>query len=128
MEWEKHWIIGKSVINILKQDIIYASGSLQTCAGIESGIEAAVHSMATKFQEKSSEALLLVDASNAFNSMNREKSLRPVNEICPMFHQYLKTHTKYLHINIFQNPSKDILFGLRREPLKGTIVLWHTML
>ena len=46
-----------------------ASGSLQTCSGIEAGIEAAIHSMRTIFNEAESEAMLLVDATNAFNSL-----------------------------------------------------------
>ena len=78
-------IIGKVVTKVLKRDIIYASGTLQTCAGLESGIEAAVHAMANIFHDPSSEALLLVDAQNAFNNMNRITALNSVKSICPPF-------------------------------------------
>ncbi len=65
-------------MHVLKEDIVLAGGTLQTCTGIDSGIEAAVHSMARSFNQDDTEAILLVDASNAFNSMNRAKSLLTV--------------------------------------------------
>ena len=36
-------IIGKVVVNVLKQDIQDAVGPLQTCAGLKSSIEASIH-------------------------------------------------------------------------------------
>ena len=42
-------IIGKAVTRLLKRDIVEAAGALQTCSGVESGIEAAVHATAQKF-------------------------------------------------------------------------------
>ena len=44
-------IIGKSVMYILKPNIIDSSGDLQLCAGQKLGCEAAVHSMARIFYE-----------------------------------------------------------------------------
>ena len=82
-------IIGKAVMRVLKEDIIQAGGALQTCTGIESGIEAAVHAMADEFHKEETEAILLVDATNAFNSMNRAMSLKTVKSQCPTFYQYL---------------------------------------
>ena len=38
-------IIGKCVMNIVKKDVVEASGSLQLCAGQKSGSEAAIHAM-----------------------------------------------------------------------------------
>ena len=96
-------IIGKSVMQVLKQDILYASGTLQTCSGIDSGIEAAVHAMAEKFQEPSSEGLLLVDAQNAFNSLNRESALKTIQSICPTFYRYLH--------NTYQTPTRQYISG-----------------
>ena len=32
-------IIGKTITGLLKEDIIHAVGTLQTCAGLESGID-----------------------------------------------------------------------------------------
>ena len=64
-------IISKSVTTILRSDIQLSAGTLQTCSGIQSGIEAAVHAMQKTFNKEESEAILLVDASNAFNALNR---------------------------------------------------------
>ena len=96
-------IIGKAIMKVLKEDIVQASGTLQTCAGIDSGIEAAVHSMATAFQNESAQAILLVDASNAFNSMNRVRALQTVKDLCPTFHQYLS--------NTYQTPTHQYISG-----------------
>ena len=38
-------IIGKTITGLLKEDIIHAVGTLQTCAGLHSGIEAAIHAV-----------------------------------------------------------------------------------
>jgi len=48
-------IIGKAITRLLKPDIIYAAGTLRTCPGIESGIEAAKHSVPKSFQYETSE-------------------------------------------------------------------------
>ena len=79
---------------------------MQTCAGIESGIEAAIHSMAEKFNQESTEALLLVDASNAFNSMNRKKALATVHSKCPQIYQYL-LNTYQSHTHQYISGSKE---------------------
>ena len=82
-------IIGKAVMATLKSDIMHACGSIQTCSGIDSGIEAAIHGMADKFKEAGTEAMILVDATNAFNCMNRFAALLAVQNRCPAFYKYL---------------------------------------
>lgn len=37
------------------------------------------------FQEEANEGSLLVDASNAFNCLNRQAALRNIQFICPQF-------------------------------------------
>ena len=49
-----------------------AAGPMQLCAGQESGCEAAVHVMQKLFNSPEVEAVFLVDATNAFNSINRQ--------------------------------------------------------
>ena len=55
-----------------------AAGSLQLSAGQISGIEAAVHAVDSLFQQEETEAILLVDASIAFNSLNRLSALHNI--------------------------------------------------
>ena len=49
-----------------------------------SGIEAAVHTVRSVFEYHESEAVLLVDASNAFNSLNRPMALHNIRRIYPL--------------------------------------------
>ena len=42
-------IIGKCVIKAVGNDVQMAAGALQTCAGVQSGIEAAIHAVARTF-------------------------------------------------------------------------------
>jgi len=74
-------IVGKSV-KVFKSDIQIAGGCLQTCTGTRSGIEATIHASATAWQDPSSEAILQVDAENAFNRLNRRVALHNIKEVC----------------------------------------------
>ena len=75
-------IVGKAVLSILKEEIMEATGVLQLCAGQEAGCEVAVHALREVFNSSDSEAILLVDASNAFNSLNRKMALRNIRHLC----------------------------------------------
>ena len=55
---------------MLRRDILDTSGCLQLCASQRGGCEAAVHTMKKIFDDSDSEGVLLVDASNTFNSLN----------------------------------------------------------
>ena len=76
-------IIGKSIATALASEIQQAAGPLQMCAGHLSGCEAAVHLIHNVFQSSISEGVILVDACNAFNSINRETALRNIQHLCP---------------------------------------------
>ena len=78
-----HWIICKATLNLVREDVQNAVGPLQLCVRHDSGWEAAVHAMRTIYKEEESEAVLLVDASNAFNSLNRSNALHNIMSICP---------------------------------------------
>ena len=74
-------IIGKAIMAVIKPDILEAAGTLQLCAGQEAGSEAAVHAMRQISED--AEAVLLVDASNAFNNLNRKATLHNIHTLCP---------------------------------------------
>ena len=76
-------IIAKAVLHIVKTDVQDACGCVQLCGGQISGIEAAVHAVRSAFESDGNEALLLADASNAFNSLNRQVALHNIQRICP---------------------------------------------
>lgn len=94
-------IVGKVIVGNIREDIINAAGPLQTCAGLKSGIEASIHAMRKIFGKEDTEALLLVDAENAFNNLNRKAALHNIKELCPPFFRYLS--------NTYQLPAKMII-------------------
>ena len=60
-----------------------AAGPLQVCAGQVAGCEAAIHVMRDLYCDDRSEAALLVDASNVFNSVNHQAALHNISFLCP---------------------------------------------
>ena len=68
-------IIGKAISITLKYDIQVTVGPLQLCAGFKGGCEAAVHSMQQLFSLPQFDAVIQVDACNAFNFLNRQTAL-----------------------------------------------------
>ena len=82
-------IIGRAVARILNHDIQMAAGPLQLCAGHQSGCESAVHAMRQVFESSETEAIILVDATNAFNSLNRQAALRNIHHLCPSLSKVL---------------------------------------
>ena len=63
--------ISKSVLSVICYDILNATGSLQLCAGQAAGVESAIHDVRQIYHDPSTECALLVDATNAFSSLNR---------------------------------------------------------
>ena len=94
-------LVGKVVVSNIREDIIKAAGPLQTCAGLKAGIEASIHAMKSIYDNEETEAILLVDATNAFNNLNRHAALHNIKELCPNFHRYLS--------NTYQLPAKMII-------------------
>ena len=63
-----HCIHGKAILANTGKEIQDAAGVLHICAGQQVGCEAAIHSMRKMFIDPDAEVVLLVDASNAFNT------------------------------------------------------------
>ena len=53
------------------KEIKEVAGPLKTCAGHGAGAEAAIHAMKSIFGSEETDAVLLIDVSNAFNCFNR---------------------------------------------------------
>ena len=75
-------IIGKVVMSTLKTDVVESCANSQMC-GHKSGSEAAIHAMKVMYENNDTDAVLLVDAENAFNSLNRKAFLHNIGIICP---------------------------------------------
>ena len=76
-------ILGKAILTVIGGDVQQVAGTIQLCAGQEAGSEAAIHAIRQMFKQDHAEGVLLIDASNAFNRLNREVALRNVQLLCP---------------------------------------------
>ena len=96
----------------IKQDLEHAVDLHQFCTGFDSDFESSVHCMSHVFD--TNEVSLFVDASNAFNSLNRAVTLRNVRSVCPGLAPILINTYKspaFLHVN-------SQFYLLRKEPFK----------
>ena len=96
-------IVAKAVLSLLSSDIEEASGPLQVCAGHVGGCEAAIHAMCSIFGESNTECVLLVDAENTFNSINRLAALHNISVKCPPLSTIL--------INTYRTPVRPVIQG-----------------
>jgi len=91
-------IIGKAIMNVVGDDVRQAVGNLQVCAGQQAGCEAAIHAMRNIYEEPDCQAVLMVDATNAFNNINRKATIHNIEVKCPSLAQYIK--------NTYNNPAE----------------------
>ena len=83
-------IVAKAVLHVIRNDLQLSAGALQTCAGHDAGSEAAIHAMRDIFEDSNTHAALLVDATNAFNLVNRQAALHNISVLCPSFSTILR--------------------------------------
>ena len=102
-------IIAKAILSVTKGDIQDAAGSLNLCAGQCAGAEAVVHATREAFNNSNTEAVLLVDASNAFNSLNRQAALLNIRHLCPS-----------IATTLINNPSSLFVDGSSLLSQEGT--------
>ena len=96
-------IIEKCIGLVVKKDIQEAAGPLQMATVLQSGAEAAIHYMKVISDNEQTDAVILVDASNAFNSMNRNTALHNIQILCSQFSSIL--------INRYRLLVRMIVFG-----------------
>ena len=99
----KHPTGTQAVIRLLRDDIREATGPLQVCAGLDSACEAAVHAIRDLFESPDTEGVLLVDATNAFNTLNRDPALHSISVLCPAVAKFLR--------NTYQSTIRMIIKG-----------------
>ena len=96
-------IVGKTIMWSLSSEIQEAGGPLQVASGLKGGAEAAIHSMKQKFELEATDAIILVDAENAFNRLNRLAALHNIQYTCPPF--------AIIVINTYRNPARLLIVG-----------------
>jgi len=103
-------LLSRAVLFIIRNDVLQAAGPLQLCAGQPAGCEAGIHAMRKVFDSSDAEAALQVNATNAFNRLNRQVALRNISILNPSFARIL--------INTYREDSKlyiDVNFILSQE-------------
>ena len=83
-------IISSATVSLLKPELVASTAPLQTCAGINGGIEASIHAMRSIYEDPATEGILLVDASNAFNALNCAAALHNVQYSCPELSMFVQ--------------------------------------
>ena len=136
-------IIGKATVAVVRNDVRAAAGPLQLCCGQYGGCEAAVHAMRDVFQAEDTDAVIFVDASNAFNNLNRKVALYNIQYLCPaiakmLINCYRSGSSLFVGGTVLWSregttqgdPLAMIMFGLATVPLierlksTGTVQCW----
>ena len=95
--------LDKTTSAMFKEEIKEVVGPLQVCAGHSAGSEAAIHAMNQVFNKEGADGVLLIDATNAFNQMNRTVGIHNIGITC-------KEITLYT-INTYRSPSRLFISG-----------------
>ncbi len=105
-------IVGKATMQVVGPSVQKAAGTKQLCAGQSMGIEAAIHAMQSIYEDDNTEAILMVDASNAFNRLNRQAALHNIELLCPALATILK--------NTYSRPADLFVDGEVLKSNEGT--------
>ena len=105
-------IIANAILSVTKGDIQEAADSLQLCADQCAGAETVIHAMRESFIKPSTKAILLVDANNALNSLNRQVALHNIRHLCPLIAKIL--------INTYRDPTSLFVDGFSLLSQNGT--------
>ena len=91
-------ILGRTITKCLKNKLMSLGSNYHLCLEQKCGIEYAIHSLRDQYSKSSADAVLLIDAENAFNSLNRKLALKNIEITCPSLLTAIK--------NSYSNPSK----------------------
>ena len=115
-------IVGKSIMELVKDDVVNAAGSLQLAAGQPTGCEAAVHAMRQLFAAEETQGILLIDAHNAFNSLNRRVAMWNVHVLCPALGPVVvNTYRSNIHLFVGDETILSVEGTTQGDPLAMAI-------
>ena len=81
--------VGEVLRRVMRKVVMSAFSEDVTTVSSDAHSEAAIHAMRIIFQHKNSDTLILIDATNAFNNLNREVLLHKIKFICPEITTYV---------------------------------------
>ena len=103
-------IICKAIMAAVEYDVTHAIAPYQMCVGVPSACEAAVHTMDLLLRRPEVEGILLVDATNAFNSLNRAAALHNIPRVCPALGRIFRnTYQEPVRLFVTGSPGEEVL-------------------
>ena len=105
-----------------KNDITHIVGALHLSTGQDAGVEAVVHAMHEIFPEENIEAILLVGAENAFNSINQKVLTHDIKFLYP-----LPITSKISDKNLSQEDAKASFLSLLLNSVKFLMRSWGNL-
>ena len=105
-------IAGKTVCLLTRYDLEDVCKISQLCGGVRAGIEGAIHAISDLFLEREEDGwgVLLIDASNAFNTINRQAALWNSRILWPNCSLFL-FNTYRGWVPLIVTDSSDILYS-----------------
>eukprot|EP00957_Ditylum_brightwellii_P052619 3989654-Ditylum_brightwellii.AAC.1 len=100
------YLVGKIILFVCGEEVKTACGADQLCFGLRAGIEGGIHAMGLLWEDLGEEEgwdILLVDAQNAFNKLNRKAMLWHVCHYWPLGCRY--------GFNIYRHWKVSVLRG-----------------
>eukprot|EP00923_Selenidium_pygospionis_P002843 GHVN01004364.1.p1 GENE.GHVN01004364.1~~GHVN01004364.1.p1 ORF type:complete len:695 (+),score=78.46 GHVN01004364.1:2-2086(+) len=92
-------LVGKALLELVGEEAKRVCGSDQLCAGMKAGTEGAFHAVSRMLKKvKGSGGVLLVDADNGFNRLNRARELHTARKMWPSAYRCLH--------NVYQGEAK----------------------
>ena len=96
-------LICKAILAVTKGDLQDACSPRQLACGLPGGCEAAAHALQTLWEGDSTQVVILGDAGNAFNRLNRKAAIRSARQRCPSlavaFHNFYGSKGRLLLSN-----------------------------
>ena len=115
--------IGKALMQVMNPELVNAIAPIQVCSGLPSGVEAAICALRRLYETmiQTTEAVILVNADNAFNRMNRSVALNYIQFTCPEIATYI--------INTYRKTAPLFVSGAVQPLLseEGVIMLLYNM-
>ena len=103
-------ITGLIIVSCIRQDLTSLDRNIELCLGQNCGKEYAIHLLRHSFDDPENEAVLLIEAKNAFYVLNRRTALENLIAFCPSLHVALKNffnHPSHLYIGKSTIPSQE---------------------